>query len=515
MALLTQFFVAVISLAALALSQNFNNPVLWEDLADNEVIRVDNAYYYTASTMHYSPGAPILRSYDLVNWEYLSHAVPTLAWGSKYDLAAGQQAYVKGIYASTLRFRKSNGLWYWMGCIEYTGTYVFTAPSPTGPWSQKARIATCYYDAGLLVDDDDTMYVAYGNTELNVAQLSADGLSEVRKQAVYSTPSNIGALEGSRMYKRNGKYYIFVTKPATSQYVLQASSPWGPYTIKALVESVAAPVSGAGNPHQGSLVDTPDGRWYYMAFIDNYPGGRVPVLAPVTWGSDGFPTVTLSNGAWGKSYPYPVTQKAVQSTLGTDAFAGSSLGPAWEWNHNPDTTKFKVNNGLTLSTATVTNDLYAARNTLTKRIHGPVGVGTVIIDFTSMADGDRAGLSLLRQDSAYIAVERSGSAYSIVMYNGLKMVSSTWATASTGSQAASTPISQRRVWLRATADINPGAGKKGSFSYSLDGSTFVKFGSELTLNNEWPFFMGYRYGIFNFATKALGGSVKVESFTVA
>ncbi|GKT86527.1 xylosidase glycosyl hydrolase [Colletotrichum tofieldiae] len=515
MVVLRHFWAAAVGFASFVLGQNFNNPVLWEDLADNEVIRVNDAYYYTASTMHYSPGAPILRSYDLVNWEYLSHAVPSLDWGTKYSLTGGQQAYVKGIYASTFKYRKSNGMWYWIGCIEYSATYVFVAPSPTGPWTQKARISTCYYDAGLLIDDNDTMYVAYGNTQLSVAQLASDGLSEVRKQVVYSTPSNIGTLEGSRMYKRNGKYYIFVTKPASSQYVLQASSPWGPYTIKALVQSVAAPVSGAGNPHQGSLIDTPDGKWYYMAFIDSYPGGRLPVLAPVTWGSDGFPAVTLSNGVWGTSYPYPSAQRSVQSPLGTDTFSGSSLGPAWEWNHNPDASKFRVANGLTLNTATVTSDLYAARNTLTKRIHGPIGVGTVVIDFTNMADGDRVGLSLLRQDSAYIAVARSGSSYSIVMYNGLKMTQSTWATASTGSQAASVPISQRRVWLRVTADIKPGAGKKGSFSYSLDGNNFVSFGSQLTLNNEWPFFMGYRYGIFNFATKALGGSVKVESFTSA
>lgn len=205
----------------------------------------------------------------------------------------------------------------------------------------------------------------------------------------------------------------------------------------------------------------------------------------------------------------------MQSTLGTDTFAGTSLGPAWEWNHNPDTSKSTVSNGLTLSAATVTSDLYAARNTLTKRIHGPRGVGTVVIDFTNLGDGDRAGLSLLRQASAYIAVQRSGSSYAIVMYNGLSMVKSTWATSSAGSQAATTPISQRCVWLRANVDITPGSGKKGSFSYSLDGSTFVTFGSQLTLNNEWEFFMGYRYGIFNFATKAFGGSVKVESFTSA
>jgi beta-xylosidase len=108
--------------------------------------------------MHYSPGAPILKSYDLVNWEFIGHAVPTLPWVAKYNLTDGQ-AYVKGIYASTLRYRPSNGLWYWIGCIEYTTIYVWTAPSATGPWTQAASISTCYYDCGLLIDDDDTMSV--------------------------------------------------------------------------------------------------------------------------------------------------------------------------------------------------------------------------------------------------------------------------------------------------------------------------------------------------------------------
>lgn len=134
----------------------FKNPVLWEDLADLDVFRVDDTFYYTASTMHYSPGAPILKSYDLVNWDYIGHAVPTLPWGAKYNLTDGQ-AYVKGIYASTLRYRPSNGLWYWIGCVEYATTYVWTAPSVTGPWTQSATISTCYYDCGLLIDDDDTM----------------------------------------------------------------------------------------------------------------------------------------------------------------------------------------------------------------------------------------------------------------------------------------------------------------------------------------------------------------------
>jgi beta-xylosidase len=96
------------------------------------------------------------------------------------------------------------------------------------------------------------------------------------------------------MYKRSGKYYILVTKPASAEYTLMGSSPFGSYSIKVLASSVAPPSNtGGGNPHQGGLVDTASGQWYYMAFVDNYPGGRIPVLAPVTWGSDGFPTLQV------------------------------------------------------------------------------------------------------------------------------------------------------------------------------------------------------------------------------
>ena len=66
-----QLLSVALMLPALALA--FNNPVFFEDLADLDIRRVDNTYYYSASTMHYSPGAPILRSYDLVNWEFIGH----------------------------------------------------------------------------------------------------------------------------------------------------------------------------------------------------------------------------------------------------------------------------------------------------------------------------------------------------------------------------------------------------------------------------------------------------------
>ncbi|KAF9269374.1 glycosyl hydrolase/xylanase [Marasmius fiardii PR-910] len=505
------FLTLIISSVALALP----NPLLYEDLADVDIIRVGNEFFLTSSTMHYSPGAPILHSFDLAHWEHIGHAVPSLDFGSTdYDLS-GNRAYVRGIWASTFRQRPKNNDFLWLGCIDFTRTYVYRATQMAGPWSQYSVINNCYYDAGMLVDDDGTIYVAYGNTQISVAQLSSDGKSQVKAQQVYS--STVGTIEGSRMYKRNGVYYILVTGPPSKEYVLKSTSgPFGPYTIKSLVLDLPSPING-GSPHQGGIVDTPNGDWFYIAFSDAYPGGRMPVIAPITWGSDGYPAVTLANGRWGTSYTTNLANQPLSMFQGIDTF--QSLGPRWEWNHNPDNNGWQINNGLVLRTVTVTDDLYSARNTLTTRIWGPQSTGTILLDLANMTDGDQAGLSIFRDTSAWIGVKRSGSTKQIIMVNGLTMGGSSssppWKTTSTGSTVATFNISANQLYLRATADIAPGGSNLASFSFSTDEKTFTNLGNTLKMNTDWTYFMGYRWAIFNFATKATGGSVTVKAFNMA
>jgi beta-xylosidase len=506
----------------------FTNPPLWEDYPDLEVIRLGDAFYYTSSTFAFSPGAPVLKSYDLINWTPVSHSVPTLNFGSKYNLnSATDRAYVKGIWASTMRYRNSTDTFHWMGCVEGK-TYVWTAGG-TGAgknggevsswnWKSTATIPKCYYDCGMLIDDDDTIYVAYGNTQITVAQLNKEGTAEVKSQQVYSSTG--GTIEGSRMYKINGNYYIFVTKPASEEWVLKSKSPWGPYEKQVLVASISGPLASAGFAHQGGIVDTKDGKWYYVAFMDSYPGGRIPVIAPLTW-SNGWPSLVKDGNSWGKSYPMPVqTSKTVPSPFGTDDFQATSLSHEWEWNHNPDTSKFKLSGGLLLQTATVTNDLFTARNTLTHRIMGPKSSGTFRLDISQMKDGDRAGTALFRDVAAYIGIHKEGTSAKLVMVNNLNL-DTNWATKNPGSVAATGPTlpsTTTEVWLRAQADITPSFGTSTSrtttFWYSTDGSTWSQLGSAFPMTNTWQFFTGYRFAVFNFATKALGGQVTVKSFAM-
>jgi beta-xylosidase len=413
-----------------------------------------------------------------------------------------------------MRYRKSNKTWYWVGCIDFWNSFIYTASSPSGPWTRSASLwARCYYDCGLFIDDDDTMYVVHGNNNVNVTQLAPSGLSEVNTQPMASNPAGFDGMEGNRMYKRNGIYYI-LNDSGSGQitWIWRSTSPFGPWTNKVLQQNSGGPVAGGGTPHQGSLVETPQGNWYFVSFTWAYPLGRIPVIAPVTWGSDGWPILGLVSGNWAQTYPNPLPQVSTPAWTGTDSFTGTTLGPRWEWNHNPDTTKVIINNGVTLSAATVTNDLYLARNTLTHRFQGGTPIATIVLDTTNLADGDRAGLAAFRDWTAYIGVVRSGNSYSVVMRQGMTLSTSDWSTTSTGTDAASAPVAKGKIWLRGLADARSEGAKQVTFQYSTDGTTFTPLGGAYTLQSDWAIFIGYRWGIFNHATKALGGSVKLISF---
>ena len=514
-------------------AETFNNPVLWEDYPDLDVFRIGDVFYYSSSTFAFSPGAPVLKSYDLVNWTPVTHSVPRLNFGSQYDLDnPSNRAYVKGIWSSTLSYRKSTDKFIWIGCIQSTGkSYMWTAGGTKAAanngevsnwnWTAAGSFPKCYYDNGLFIDDDDTMYIVYDKYQLKVAQLNADGTAEVRSQQVYEDPNGL-YLEGSRMYKIKGKYYIFATKPADDEWVLKSDSPWGPYEARILVDSIKGPLANAGNSHQGGVVDDKNGNWYYVAFMDSYPGGRIPVVAPLTWTADGWPEVVRVNGEWGKTYPKPVTtDKTVPPPTGLDKFTGTALSNEWEWNHNPDNSKWSLAGGaggLKLQTATVTTDLYSARNTLTHRILGPKSSGTFKIDISKMAVGDRAGAVLFRDTGAYIGFHKDGSTTKLVMVNNLKM-NADWTTNSTGTVAATGPALASGItefWLRVESDITPAFGtntmRQTTFWYSTDGSKFLQLGPAFNMANTWQFFTGYRFGVFNFATAKLGGQVTVKSF---
>jgi hypothetical protein len=247
--------------------------------------------------------------------------------------------------------------------------------------------------------------------------------------------------------------------------------------------------------------------------VDAYPGGRVPVLAPLKWNADGWPELQLVDGKWGVSYPNPLPPHPLKPYPATDTFKGKALGAEWEWNHNPDDAKWSLADGLNLQTATVTDDLYAARNTLTHRIPGPESTATVVMDLSKMKEGDCAGLAIFKQASAWVGVKREAGENKVMMASGLALGRG-WVTASKGEEVEAAPVKGNKIWLRVTANIRPDGDRKADFSYSTNGRTFKIIGNPYKMNDQWMFFMGNRFAIFNYATIALGGQVKVKSFSL-
>ncbi|KAJ5358477.1 glycosyl hydrolase [Penicillium cataractarum] len=527
--------------ASVATARSYVNPLLWEDLPDMEVICVENVYYMSVSSFHFSPGAPILKSYNLVDWAYIGHSVPDLAaFGPRFRLDGhNTSGYVKGIWASTFKYRQSDGLFYWYGAIQGTDqTFLYTAKKAEGPWTSHPPIDHYYYDAGLLVDDDDTLYIAHGNKTLQIAQLTHDGLKQVKNQLVYESELH---LEGARMYKIKGKYYVWVTNSWAGQYMLKSDvGPFGPYECRKVIGEMRAPIAGGGPPHQGALVETPDGRWYYMAFIDAFPAGRIPTLAPVEFDEDGWPRVVGDypdkDGQWRLEYPLIHDNggtKKPKANITKYSFGHDQLDHRWQWNQSPDDSKWNTHRGqLVLETATVTDCLFLAANTLTHRTIGPKSTATFCVNCAGLADGDRAGASLFRNESAYIGIHKDADQSKLVYVDDLKIapvgdvigwkegrpVSQDWEVVSKGSIKAETLLATERVWLRIHANIEATCAdgrekepRQALFEYSFDGTTFTQIGPLFTMDNTGLGWLGYRFAVFSFATKALGGQLVVDT----
>ena len=95
------------------------------------------------------------------------------------------------------------------------------------------------------------------------------------------------------------------------------------------------------------------------------------------------------------------------------------------------------------------------------------------------------------------------------------------------NEIASVPLDGDIAYLRVEVDVAPvnapaedeyklNARRKDQsfFYYSNDGKTWTRIGNAINMPYSMPHFMGYRFGIFNFATKTAGGYVDVDYFRV-
>ncbi len=265
----------------------YRNPILLADYSDPDVIRVGEDYYLTASSFNCTPALPILHSRDLVNWTLVGHAMQNLPF-DRYDTPQ----LGGGVWAPALRYH--DGRFYIFFPLVEEGLFVVSAADPAGPWSAPRCVQQ---GAGLidpcpLWDDDGQAYLvhayAYSLTgikhRLRVCPMAPDGSKLLGEgKIVFDDPARHPTMEGPKFLKKDGFYYILAPAGGVSggwQVALRSRNIYGPYEDKVVLEQGSTPVNG---PHQGALVDTPSGEWWFLHFQDAGPYGRIVHMQPVRW----------------------------------------------------------------------------------------------------------------------------------------------------------------------------------------------------------------------------------------
>jgi len=495
-------------------AQTARNPIIHADVPDMAMIRVGDTYYMSSTTMHLSPGLPIMKSRDLVNWEIVSYAYDTLADNEALTLQNGKNAYGAGSWASSLRYH--NGVFYATTFSSTSGrTHIYrTRDIEKGPWIENS-FRPSLHDHSLFFDDDGRVFMLYGAGNLRLVELKEDlsGLKDGGVNTVVITNAHHVAAtspglpaEGSQLIKHGGKYYLFnICWPRGGMrtvLVHRADKLTGPWEGR-----VALRDKGVA---QGSLIDTPGGHWWAYLFRDNGAVGRIPYLVPVKW-EDGWPVLGL-DGKVPDTLNLPPSRGLIPGIVASDEFdrkpGDRPLPLVWQWNHNPDNALWSLTTRpgfLRLTTGRVDGHVLAARNTLTQRTIGPECSGTTALDVSGLKDGDCAGLVLLQRHYGFVAAKAEGGTNYVIMVN---------AQSSPPVEVERVPLRQNKVFLRADCDFRNQT-DKARFFYSLDGKAWTPIGNGLQMRYTLPHFMGYRYGLFQYATRTPGGHADFDFFHIS
>lgn len=500
-------------------SQQFRNPMLWADVPDPDVIRVGDYYYLTSTTMHLMPGGPIMRSKDLVNWETVSYLFDRLTDSPKYDMQNGT-VYGRGQWATSLKYH--NGTFYALFAPNDNpggNTYIYTTKDPCKGWQLHSRLPH-FHDASLFFDDDGRVYV-FSNTG-KLQELNSD-LTGLKKggvdQLIFKRDSDeTGLLEGSRAIKYNGRYYLLmiswpVGKPRR-QVCYRADNITGPYEKKVILETTFGGFPYVG---QGTIVDNKDGNWYGVIFQDRGAIGRVLTLMPCRW-IDGWPILGDKNGNIPEVMNKPVSGCKDIPLVVSDDFNGDKLKINWQWNHNPIKTAWTLTERkgfLRLKTSRIAENIFTAPNTITQRMEGPLCSASIAIDISKMKDGDRAGFAAFNGDSGLLTISNeNGKIFLSMQTASVKLSDKDKAIEGVDiSDQSRIAIKSKKIYLRIDGDFNPGK-DIATFYYSTDGNKWEKTGIDFKMRFDYRrFFMGTKYAIFNYATKALGGYIDIDNFS--
>ena len=478
----------------------YRNPVLNADFSDPDVIRVGSKYYMVASDFHFL-GMQVLESDDMVNWRYVSQIYRRFdepGWDDNGHYAGGSWAPA---------IRHHNGLYYVYFCTPDEGLYMSTASDPRGPWAPLhlvKRVAK-WEDPCPFWDEDGQAYLGrskHGAGPIIVHRMSADGKQLLDEgTTVYQGP----IAEGTKFMKRNGYYYLIIPEGGVGtgwQTVLRAKNIYGPYERKVVLEQGSTNING---PHQGALVDAPDGSWWFYHFQETPVLGRVVHLQPVRW-QDDWPLMGVDYDGNGIGEPVaewnlgrnqgdrlldsdknhePVLMISV--TQPSDDFSSPALGLQWQWNHNPVDTHWslKEKKGWLTLKALPADSLKQCRNMLTQKVVGYQSESTTLL--TSSGD-------------CYAGLFCSGKTF-----RGIGLCKDGIFVEAQGKREIILKGKFPKLWVRVTNDCQA---NRHQFSFSTDGLHFTTAGEPFPLRS--GYWKGIRVGLFCYGKS---GRAAFDEFT--
>ena len=410
----------------------YRNPVLYADYSDPDAIRVGEDYYMVASSFCNAPGLPLLHSKDLVNWKVVNYCIDRIP-----EFRYRNPIHGCGVWAPSIRYHE--GIYYVCFPMPDEGIYMTTATDPLGKWSEPVNIrpGAGWIDPCPFWDDDGRAYLVAGvaksrigyKSVLHMVEMQPDGMGLIGEEKVIfdGNTNDQVTIEGPKMYKRNGWYYVFAPAGGVKtgwQTVLRARNPFGPYEYRVVMRQGDSPVNG---PHQGAWVDTVTGQDFFLHFQDVYAAGRIIHLQPMHWEND-WPVIGVNKN--GNEYGEPVMEydkpdigKSSEELADTDRypvcepdtsddFSSDTMGLLWQWNANFDQSWYRLRNpGLKLNAVPTTplRPLGDTRNILLQKWPAPEFSCVTKLDISDIKDGDTAGyISLGMNYSAFIIEKCDG-----------------------------------------------------------------------------------------------------------
>ena len=518
----------------------FTNPLFYDEFSDPDILRVDDDDYLAGTTMHTVPGLVILHSKDLVNWENVSYCFDRFDFPEdKFALKNHQEVYGQGIWAPCIRY--ANGQFYVFSNVNGKGLQCYTAKDIKGPWTHH-NMKGNIYDLGLLFDDDGKIYAIHKYGEVHCTELKSDMSGPVEGSDRVIIPEGNGIGEGHHMYKIDGMYYLISTDYSPNGRTLcsRSKSIWGPYETRVIqadetygyhgvgrtvvprgtkyrigedgtkfgVNPASPDATGCDNAHQGGIVQTTDGSWWALLMQDFHSIGRTVCLMPITW-EDGWPMIGLKGNlgraprTWFKpNIPGTENIKPYAPYNRNEDFNGKTLGRVWQWNHNPDDTKWSLKGGKLRIQAQPAEQLMWARNTLTQRVIGPKSVATVELYTKGMKDGDVCGLGNINVPCSWIGLVKQGNTLSLRSFEQM----------TNDTVSALVDVVNGKLWLRCIGDYD---NNQMQYAYSTDGVNFQTLGRMMPLTYQLISFQGSRHALFAFNVKGKqGGYAEFDNFSV-